>query len=620
MGVLGVWAADRACYPNGAMVPLGYWQVVDKAWRDAQLPSGAWPYTTRGEGEQTNARLSMTAAGVATLYITQDYLQREAGLQCQGYFSDSAIDAGMDFISEHFDDLTGSPVADCYTLYGMERIGAASGRRYFKNLDWFKQGVDYLLKHQNPDGSWGVIDAGVGFRGQGFSHNPLQIPDTCFALLFLSRGRAPVAITKLDYGEASQWDQRPRDVANVTQWLSNQTEMDLNWQTLTLDNPIDDLHDSPILYIAGAKPLNFSPDQEGKLRQYVEEGGLIVANADCASTTFAASFEALGRRLFPAYQFRTLPAGNLLQTGELFKPKPGREIITLRGMSNGVRELMLLIPTDDVAQNWQRQAVQQRPEQFQMMENILVYATDKFAGLRRKGLNEFPRPDPKITAKTRVKIARLYFNGNWNPEPAGWRRLTADLHNRRGVDLSGAAVNPDTTAIDPSFALADLTGTGDFTLSPAAAKAITDYVNGGGTLVIDAAGGDGAFATAAEKAIAQLFPGADMTPPPWLQSLGPIGYRSFARTVVGSSDAARLRAISINGRLAVYYSPADMSAGLTGQEIDGIRGYDPKSSAVLFERIIESAPPKAFAQLSSRSASSPSDSLPPPVPATHPGP
>ncbi|MGA2232449.1 MAG: DUF4159 domain-containing protein, partial [Tepidisphaeraceae bacterium] len=299
MAVLGVWACDRACYPNGAMVPQGYWQDIDQAWRAAQLPSGAWPYTTQGMGEMAGPRLSMTAAGVATLYITQNYLQREAGLECQGYFDDTAIDNGMAYISEHFDDLDGNPTTDCYTLYGLERIGAASGQRYFKNLDWFAQGADYLIKHQNADGSWGAIDTGGGFRGQGFSHNPLSIPDTCFAMLFLSRGRAPVVMSKLDYGDPSVWDQRPRDVANVTQWLSNQTELDLNWQTATLDGPIEDLQDAPILFIAGAQPLTFTAAQEAKLRLFIQEGGLVVGNADCARTTFSASFEDLGKRLFP---------------------------------------------------------------------------------------------------------------------------------------------------------------------------------------------------------------------------------------------------------------------------------------------------------------------------------
>jgi hypothetical protein len=37
----------------------------------------------------------------------------------------------------------------------------------------------------------------------------------------------------------------------------------------------------------------------------------------------------------------------------------------------------------------------------------------------------------------------------------------------------------------------------------------------------------------------------------------------------------RLRAITINGRAAVLFSPEDLSEGLVGQYVDGIYGYQP---------------------------------------------
>ena len=53
-------------------------------------------------------------------------------------------------------------------------------------------------------------------------------------------------------------------------------------------------------------------------------------------------------------------------------------------------------------------------------------------------------------------------------------------------------------------------------------------------------------------------------------------YRTFARTVVGNLRSARVFGIPVNGRIAVYYSPEDISAGLVGQPTDGIGRIHPR--------------------------------------------
>ena len=98
------------------------------------------------------------------------------------------------------------------------------------------------------------------------------------------RGGAPRAATTDD--KEPHWNQRPRDVANVARWTGRQIERELNWQIVNLDAPVDDLHDAPILYIAGNQKLDFSDEQEAKLKQFVEQGGLILGNADCGSANF----------------------------------------------------------------------------------------------------------------------------------------------------------------------------------------------------------------------------------------------------------------------------------------------------------------------------------------------
>src|SRR5205823_6265408 len=81
-GVLGMWACDQL----GAEVPSSYWQSVEKGWIGCQGGDGAWSYHSvnpvPGSVHATMPTASMTCAGVASLFITQEYLHR--GADCHG--------------------------------------------------------------------------------------------------------------------------------------------------------------------------------------------------------------------------------------------------------------------------------------------------------------------------------------------------------------------------------------------------------------------------------------------------------------------------------------------------------------------------------------------------------
>ena len=55
-------------------------------------------------------------------------------------------------------------------------------------------------------------------------------------------------------------------------------------------------------------------------------------------------------------------------------------------------------------------------------------------------------------------------------------------------------------------------------------------------------------------------------------------YRSFARRLLtGNAHQPRVRGIGVGGgRIGVFYSREDLTAGCVGQQVDGILGYDPK--------------------------------------------
>jgi hypothetical protein len=588
-GVLGVWAAERS---GAVKVPDGYWQVVEQAWLRNQDPSGGWTYTHPKDTEFP-ATPGMTAAAIATLFITQDYVHRDDGLACRGNVGNAAIEKGLRWMADHMDKVaTDEKYPRDFpfpTLYAVERIGLAGGQKYLGKVDWYQKGADWLLPRQGKSGVW----TGGGTPGG-------TLAETAFAMLFLARGRAPVAFNKLDYAgnvagdKAPPWNQRPRDVANVTSWIGVKVEQALNWQIVNLQSPAEDLLEAPVLYVSGNKPLDLDAAAKAKLREYVQSGGLIVGHADCSAAPFSVGFRKLAAELFPAYEFRELPPDHPIYTGNFPRSK-WRAKPSVLGLSNGARELMLLLPAMDPGRVWQTRVYNGKEEFWQLPAAIFLYTTES-RDLRFRGETHWVAADVKVTPSKSLKVFRLQYAGNWDPEPAGWRRTANVARNEYGLGLTVETAKLGDGKLGVAGAagpaLAHLTGTAKFAPSEQAKAELKKFVESGGTLLVDAAGGSSAFAGQVEPLLAGMFPAAPLTPLLPGHRLyatvagegggASVRYRPYAmKTAQGLTRSPRLQGITLNGRLAVIYSREDLSVGMVGQTVDGIYGYDAESATEL---------------------------------------
>lgn len=598
-GVLGLWALAQ----DNAEVGMRTWDSMDQAWRRHQSKAGGWEYImkgVRGEGEDT---LSMTCAGVATLFITHDYVHAADERGCNGNVKDENIERGMKWIAEHFKRVSDEKpntrdfAAQLYTFYGIERIGVASGYKYFGKADWFENGSNYLVSHQNQDGSFGE-------RSSIFSMNVRNIPGTAFALLFLSNGNAPVIVDKLACDSlppgsgkkpgADCWDQRPRDMFNLSHWMAAQTENPLKWNIVTLATPLPELCEAPVIYLAGSMPLSLSDGELAKLREFVEEGGMLLANADCGSKAFADSFRAACSKMFPSWEFRQLPQNHLIYTNQQFHAAKWPAKFNLLGLSNGVRELAVLAPDQDPSRIWQV-PYQGNTAPYGLGADILEYATERTGISSKRKLIHF-EIDPKIAATRSLRVSRLSYGGNWNPEPGAWRNMAAISHDVDKIEVHLEVVDLGHDKLKPdAYELATLTGTEPVKLAAAQWDEIKNYVNGGGTILIDAAGGSSGFADAMESGLAATFgragdslssavPDDDPIYPPGLRDRQI--FRAFARGALGESRSPRLRVMKIGGRNAVIFSREDLTNGLVGADVDGVIGYTPEAATRIVGNII----------------------------------
>ena len=568
-GVLGVWMAEEGGAQRSDM--LSYWELVEDRWTGIQNPDGGWGYQ---RGESTG---SMTAAGLATLYVVLDRVHAlSAHRKAERLLA--AIEQAQRWLGREFttENPRGEGRWKHYYLYSVERAGRASGRKYFRGRDWFREGAADLLKHQSPDGSW---------TGGGMT--PLQ--DTAFALMFLSHGRAPLLYSKLEH--PPDWSHYHRDVSGLTRYCEQSFERLLNWQIVDLDGPIEDLMEAPVLYLSGKRAWTFSEEQRFKLAQYALRGGLIFAVVPAGGEEFEDSIRALALRLFPEMPLRPAPKDHPLYSGEVQYrfDKPS----LMFHVTNGVRTLLLLCP-QDVAFAWNTLRLPAREADFQFGANVYLYATDKTTPRSRLETPEIPLA-PVEPVRT-VRVARVAYSGRWDIESYGWVRLRHYMNNTSRTRLlvtSGVGFD-QLSAADNRIAF--ITGVSGFELNAAELAGLRRFLTSGGTLLADGAAGSREFVEALERhvrAALQVEPGTLARDSCGIsgegvdgaERLGEMKYRRTTRVDRGR-DYPLLRAFDTGPRLAVIYSPLDLSAGLLGTQVFACNGYDPESCLRIMQNML----------------------------------
>ena len=201
--------------------------------------------------------VTMTAAGVASLFLAKDDLDRSVLFQPR---PDKNLDNGLKWLGDHFADYRDDLPTNLYLAYGLERVALAGGIKTLGAHDWYREGAALILNQQHANGTW-QYERGSDAVG------------TAYAILFLTRGIAPVACAKLQYN--GPWNARSRDCPRFVHWLDKQTERQLRWEILPIDSDPDDWRNVPILVITGHGDPAFTPDQIATLRKYVLAGGTI---------------------------------------------------------------------------------------------------------------------------------------------------------------------------------------------------------------------------------------------------------------------------------------------------------------------------------------------------------
>jgi hypothetical protein len=586
--LLGLHAASEA----GFAVRPETWLRARRYWEMTQNGDGSWGYHPGG-----GSTGSMTAAGISSLVITG--LRRIQGREqlfgnridhCGEEGISISLQRGIDWMSQHFDvtqNINSGSNWHFYFLYGLERVGRLSGRRFFGNNDWYREGAGLLVKAQDPLQSY--------WRGKGPENDP--VITTSFALLFLAKGRAPVLINKVRHGPGADWNNDHDDITNLVGVISRDWKNLLTWQVVDPSfSSVEDLLQAPIAYMNGHEYPVFSATARTRLREFIEQGGVIVAEACCGRKEFDRGFRALMKDLFPEPELELHPlADDHAVWRSKYRLDPGPH--PLWGIEHGCRTVVIYSP-DDLSCYWNQ--LENAPGNPRVRsatalgQNIIDYITgrelpaDKLA---IRDMVDFKEDHPRRGA---LRIAKLRHAGDWNIAPLAIPNLTTALRDKLKFDV--VINHKELFPRDPGlvhYPLIYLHGRTAVEFSEEDKIALRRHLNpGGGTLFADAACGSPAFDASFRRLVAELMPNNPLVPIPrhddfYTKRLG-YDLSDSKRTPAagGLADLPDLEGVQVDGRWAIIYSKLDLGCALQKQAGIECKGYTHESALKIATNIV----------------------------------
>ena len=183
----------RACQESGIDIPKEIWGLARKYMLYTQRQDGGWGYYFKDMRDKSSYG-SLTLAGISAVAICEYYLGTKEPLKVP------SVQRGIAWMSRRLDFSENPLVARSnvidprawhyYYLYSIERTGIILNTEKFGDREWYPGGAQWLIKNQQPAGSW-TTGVSLDWKAAG----SMLVPDTCLAILFLTRSTPPLVET-----------------------------------------------------------------------------------------------------------------------------------------------------------------------------------------------------------------------------------------------------------------------------------------------------------------------------------------------------------------------------------------------------------------------------------------
>ena len=201
---------------------------------------------------------------------------------------------------------------------------------------------------------------------------------------FLARQRHPFLIAKLRHLPLGDWQNDFEDVRNLVASLSRDGRIPFRWRVVDWNSTdlVRELSEVPIVFLNGHEAPELSLAVRQSLRQYVERGGCILADACCDSPRFDEGFRRVVKEIFPESAHALRPVDDahpIWRAKHELTPEPDR----LWTLEHGSR-VALVYSRRDLSCFWDeadRQAADgQVNRAMKLGQNIVTFLTSQGPG------------------------------------------------------------------------------------------------------------------------------------------------------------------------------------------------------------------------------------------------
>lgn len=600
-------------------------QVFERGLRywTSRQRGGGWSYL----GGQL-ASGSMTCAGVASVIIASGGLEGGSSsiegnqIRCCGgeQGPQDPVESGLTWLGRNFSlqaNPGGSSMTYFYYLYALERVGRLSGRRFIGGHDWYREGAEVLLDLQdNFQGYW----AGDGQLAEG---NPDVA--TAFALLFLSKGKRQVVVGQLKYNaageaETTRWQQHPDALRQLVRHVERDWGRDLTWQTIEGDRAeLVDFLQTPVLIISGSESLRLDARLQQRLKEYVDQGGCLLFEAEggdgCGDASgFEQSVRQLCESWYPGAPLERLPPSHPVWFAQRsVDPTVLGEDFWIYGVQACCRTAIFYVPKS-LSCRWQLSDVlfhrkagspqvrEQIDAAVRVGENVIAYATGR--ELKDKLEQRTIIQGQQIAAPTRgsVRLAMLALDAGGNEARRALPNAGAIISERLPLSVTAAGDPIDLSSQQlPDVQVLWIHGRTDFRWSDREREQLAEFLANGGFVIGTAICGSEAFSEAFRREMAAVVPASPLRPmpadhPALTSAFG--GYdvssvtiRTPARQSSGRGASRRtappqLEIAEVDSLVGVFFSPLDISCALESQNSVQCPGYPTEDAARIVANLV----------------------------------
>ncbi len=103
------------------------------------------------------------------------------------------------------------------------------------------------------------------------------------------------------------WDPTPHALPNLMKYIQTQTTLDVQFKREVARLTDPNLFEHPVLYMTGLRDFTLSEAEVARLREYLRQGGVLLADAAAGRKAFDAAFRRELQRVLPESELKPLP-------------------------------------------------------------------------------------------------------------------------------------------------------------------------------------------------------------------------------------------------------------------------------------------------------------------------